>query len=78
MIDGRKFFYQPIKDDKKLFKNIFKNGTGQGDDYKTVRLVNYLDLKGNYKLISVDLSKQQAIDANPKSKQQTTFTGNLN
>ena len=29
-------------------------------------------------MIAIDLSKQQALDANPKVIQQITFTGNLN
>ena len=28
-------------------------------------------------MIATDLSKQQALDANPKALQQTNFTGNL-
>ena len=29
-------------------------------------------------MIAIDLSKQQALDANPKAIQQINFTGNLN
>ena len=29
-------------------------------------------------MIAIDLSKQQALDADPKAIQQTNFTGNLN
>ena len=28
-------------------------------------------------MIAIDLSKQQALDADPKAKQQINFTGNL-
>ena len=31
-----------------------------------------------YKMIAIDLSKQQALDADPKAIQQINFTGNLN
>ena len=31
----------------------------------------------NYKLIAIDLSEQQKLDANPKAIQQIYFTGNL-
>ena len=34
-------------------------------------------LKKYYKLIAIDLSKQQKLDADPKSIQQINFTGNL-
>ena len=30
-----------------------------------------------YKLIAIDLSKQQKLDADPKAIQQISFTGNL-
>ena len=31
----------------------------------------------NYKLIAIDLSKQQALDADPRAIQQINFTANL-
>ena len=31
----------------------------------------------HYKIIAIALSKQQALDAHPKSTQQINFTGNL-
>ena len=40
-------------------------------------LLNYSYFKENYKLIAIDLSKQQALDADPKAIQQINFTGNL-
>ena len=30
--------------------------------------------KNNYKMIAIDLSKQQALDANPRAIQQINFT----
>ena len=30
-----------------------------------------------YKMIAIDLSKQQALDSDPKAIQQINFTGNL-
>ena len=33
--------------------------------------------KENYKMIAIDLSKQQALDANPRAIQQINFTANL-
>ena len=41
MIDGRKFFDQPIKNDIKTNENIRKFGTGQALDYKTGCLLDY-------------------------------------
>ena len=34
--------------------------------------------KKNYKIIAIDLSKQQALDVDPKAIQQINFTANLN
>ena len=41
MIDGGKFFDQPIKIDLKTYDNIRKIATGQGDDYTTGCLLDY-------------------------------------
>ena len=38
---------------------------------------NYNYFKEYYKMISLDFSKQQALDADLKAMQQTNFTGNL-
>ena len=42
MIDGRNFFDHPIKNVLKTYKNIRKIGTGQGDDYTTECLLDFL------------------------------------
>ena len=58
-------------------ENIRKIATGQGDDYKTGCLLDYPYFKENYKMIAIDLSKQQAPDADPRAIQQINFTANL-
>ena len=77
MIDGKNFFDQPIKNDKVTYENIRKITIGQGDDYTTGCLLDYTYFKKYYKMIAVDLSKQQALDADPKAIQQINFTANL-
>ena len=77
MIDGRNFFDQPIKYDLKMYDNITKIATGQDDDYTTGCLLGYPYFKKYYKLIVVDLSKQQKLDADRKAIQQINFAGNL-
>ena len=77
MIDGKNFFDQPVKNDKVTYENIRKIATGQGDDYTTGCLLDYIYFKNYYKMIAVDLSKQQALDADSKSIQQINFTANL-
>ena len=77
MIDGKNFFDQPGKNDKITYENIRNIATGQGDDYTTGCLWDYTYFKDYYKMIVVDLSKQQALDVDPKSIQQINFTANL-
>ena len=77
MIDGRNFFDQPVKNEKVTYENIRKVATGQGDDYTTGCLLGYTYSKKYYKMITVDLSKQQALDADTKAIQQINFTANL-
>ena len=77
MIDGRNFFDQPINSMTKTYKNIRKIFTGQGDDYTTGCLLDYSYFKENYKMIAIDLSKQQALDADSRAIQQINFTANL-
>ena len=77
MIDGKNFFDQPVKNDKVTYENIRKIATGQGDDYTTGCLLDYIYFKKYYKMIAVDLSKKHALDADPKAIQQINFTANL-
>ena len=67
MINGRDFFDQPIKNDLIAYDNIRKIATGQGDDYTTGCLLDYPYFKRYYKLIAIDLSKQQKLEADPKA-----------
>ena len=83
---GGKNFGQPINnddddddddDDFKIDKNIRKIATGKGEDYATDCLLDYALFKENYKMIAIDLSKEQALDADPRAIQQINFTANL-
>ena len=67
IIDGRNFLDQPIKNDKVTFDNIQKIATGQGDDNRTGCLLNYIYFKEIHKLIAIDFSKQQKLDADLKA-----------
>ena len=60
----------------KTYKNIRKIAAGQGDDYTTGCLLDYSYFKDHYKLIAIDLSKQQALDADPRAIQQINFAAN--
>ena len=77
MINDENFFDQPIKNNKVTYENIRKIAASQGDDYKTGCLLDYPYFADTYKMIAVDLSKQQALDADPRAIQQINFTANL-
>ena len=77
IIDRRNFFDQPVKNDFKTNDNIRKIAIGRGDDYTTGCLLDYNYFKNHYKLIAIDLSKQQKLDADPKAIQQINSTGNI-
>ena len=62
---------------EKTYKNIRKNTIGQGNDYTTGCLLDYSYFKKYYKMIAIDLSKQQTLDADPKVVQQINSAANL-
>ena len=74
-IDGRNFYDQPINDSIKQNDEIRKISTGQGDDYTTGCLLDFVYLEKNCRLIATNFSKQKALDAEPKAIQQIIFTG---
>ena len=72
----RSYFHQSIKKDLKSFDNIRIIVTEQGDDYTTGFLI--ILFQNHYKLIAINLSKQQKLYADPNAIQQINFRGNLN
>ena len=76
MINGENILDQPIKDNKVTCENIRKVATGKGDDYTTGCLLDYTYFRDSYKMIAIHLSRQQALDANPRAIQQINFTAN--
>ena len=81
MIDGKNLFdlfkidIDLLKINRRTYDKIRK--TGQGDGYTTSCLLDYVYFKNYFKTRAIDLSKQQALDADPKEIQQIDFTGNL-
>ena len=63
MINGEDVFDQTIKNNKVTYENIRKIATGY--DYTTGSLLDYPYFSD--KIIAVDLSKQQALDADPRA-----------
>ena len=77
MIDRKNLFNQPIKNNKITYENIRKSVTGPGDYYTTSSLLNYGYFRDIYRMIAIDLSKQQILDSDCKVIQQINFTANL-
>ena len=76
-IDERNFYDQSINDSIKQYDEIRKISTGQGDDYTAGCLLDFAYFKNDFRLITADLSKQKALDADPKAIQQIIFTGQV-
>ena len=77
MDDGKSFLDQPVTSTVRTYDNIRKITTDQGDDYTTGCLLDYNYFNNYYKMIAVDLSKQQALGVDSKAIQQIIFTRNL-
>ena len=75
LIDGKKIYDQPINDLIKHYDKVRKLSTGQSDDYTTGCLLDYAYFKENYRLIAADVSKQKALDTDPRAIQQIIFQG---
>ena len=58
MIDRRKFFDQPVKNNSITYDNVQKILTCPGDDYNTGSLLGYKYFNDYLKMIAIDLSKQ--------------------
>ena len=65
------------ENNKVTYENVRKIATGKEDDYTTGCLLDYPYFKDSYKMIAVDISKQQALAADPRANQQNNFTANL-
>ena len=59
----------------KQYDEVRKVSTGEGDDYTTVCLLDYAFFKDHYRLIAADLSKQKALDVDPRAIQHIVFQG---
>ena len=72
-----KTFYQLGKNKLRAYDNNQNVASGQGDDYTTSWLLDHNVFNKYYTMIVIDLSKQQALDADPRAMQQINLTGNL-
>ena len=75
IIDKLAFFDLPIKTKEKAYEKIID--ISRNNEYKTANLLDYDYFKEHYKLIAIDLSKQQLLQENKDLIQQINFIGKL-
>ena len=73
IIDERNFYDNPIESDIEKYRQLKKVMIGKGEDYTTGSLLDYDYFLKHYKLVAVDLSKQNELDADPRAIQQIEF-----
>ena len=73
IIDGRNFYDNPMESDIERYREIKKVMIGKGEDYTTGSLLDYNYFRKHYKLVAVDLSKEKALDADPRATQKIEF-----
>ena len=57
IFNGKHFYDQPIDSDIKLYEEIKKLTTRQGEDYTRGCFLDYEYIKNHYRLTAVDLSR---------------------
>ena len=77
LIDGRNFYDQNISDKITRYNELIKLTTGKSEDYTTGCLLDFQFYKDHYSIVAVDLSKQSALDSDPRCIQQIEFTYKL-
>ena len=73
IIDGRNFYDNPIESDIEKYRELKNVMTGKGEDYTTGSLLDFNYFDKHYKLVVVDLPKQNELDADPRAIQQIEF-----
>ena len=75
VIDKLAFFDLPIKTEEEAYEKILD--ISRNNEYTTGNLLDYDYFKKYYKLIAIDLSKQQILQENEDLIQQINFIGRL-
>ena len=75
IIDKLAFFNLPIKAEKEAYEKIID--ISRNNEYTTGNLLDYDYFKKHYKLIAIDLSKQQVLQENEDLIQQINFVRKL-
>ena len=74
--DKLAFFYLPMKTEEEAYEKIID--ISRNNEYTTGNLLDYDYFKKHYKLISIDLSKQQVLQENEDLIQQVNFNDENN
>ena len=75
IIDKLAFFDLPIKTEEEAYEKIID--ISKNNEYTTGNLLDYHYFKKYYKLIAIDLSKQQVLQERKDLIQQINFIGRL-
>ena len=75
IIDELTFFSLPIRTEKEAYEKIID--ISRNNEYTTGNLLDYDYFKKHYKLIAIDLSKQQVLQENEQLIQQINFIRRL-
>ena len=75
ILDKLAFFDLPIKTEEEAYEKIID--IGRNNEYATGNLLDYDYFKKHYKLITIDLSKQQVLQEKEDLIQQINFIGRL-
>ena len=75
IIDKLAFFGLPIKTEEEAYEKIID--ISRNNEYTTGNLLDYVNFKKYYKLIAIDLSKQQVLQETKDLIQQINFIGKL-
>ena len=75
IIDKLAFFELPIKTEEEAYEKIID--ISRNNEYTTGNVLDYDYFKKYYKLIAIDLSKQQVLQENEDLIQQINFIGRL-
>ena len=75
VIDKLAFFDLPIKTEEEAYEKIID--ISRNNEYTTGHLLDYDYFKKYYKLIAIDLSRQQVLQENEDLIQQINFIGRL-
>ena len=73
IIDGRNFYDNPIESDIEKYRELKKAMIGEGEDYTSGSLLDFIYFDKHYKLVAIYLSKQKELDADPRAIQQIEF-----